>query len=275
MEQTKDAMEQAKNAMEQAKEGWQRFLTPRDIAVLGATSWAKSEPFGLGGQPVLLVVDDYYAGLGFPRMDILEAVRQWPSACGQEGWDAVDRTAKLIAAARAAEAPVVYAKSFGPNPSPWNRKTSTALTPRGNGPNPSDIVAELAPRAEDVVIEKCTPSAFPGTPLEMLLRSWGRDTVLVCGEATSGCVRATVVDACCAGFTVGVVRECCFDRFEASHWMSLFDMDQKYADVIGIEAACQYLETLPDAQGRAMAASPIVGEARDRRQAVGIAHVNL
>ncbi|HEY8652981.1 MAG TPA: isochorismatase family protein [Dermatophilaceae bacterium] len=231
--------------MEQTQTGWHRFLTPRDRAVLGATSWAKKAPFGLGDRPALLVVDDYYAGLGFPRMNILDAVREWPSACGLEGWQAIDRTVHLVAAARAARVPVVYAKSWSHNPSPWNRKIRVDASPRGDGPNPADIVAELAPHADDVVIEKSTPSAFQGTSLEMLLRSWDRDTILVCGEATSGCVRATVVDGCCAGFAIGVVAECCFDRFEASHWVSLFDMDQKYSDVIGVELVCRYLERIP------------------------------
>lgn len=69
----------------------------------------------------------------------------------------------------------------------------------------------------------------------------GRNTLLVCGEATSGCVRATVVDACVLGYAVGVIADCCFDRLEASHWTSLFDMDQKYADVLEMSAIAQYL----------------------------------
>jgi len=69
------------------------------------------------------------------------------------------------------------------------------------------------------------------------------DTVIVVGETTSGCVRATVLDAAAARFKIGVVEECCFDRTEASHAINLFDMHQKYADVISLSSAISYLLT--------------------------------
>src|SRR5688572_5628501 len=106
---------------------------------------------------------------------------------------------------------------------------SPELTARGN-----EIVAEVAPLPGDVVIHKGASSAFLGTPLTMLLRDLGVDTVVCCGETTSGCVRATVVDASSLRFHVAVVAECCFDRTQMSHHVSLFDMDQKYADVVSL-----------------------------------------
>ena len=224
------------------EEGWKAFLTANDEAVIAATSWAKKRPFGLADRPALLIVDDYYAALGYPRMDILEAVKEWPSACGLRGWEAIDRTVTLLALAREAEVPIFYTTSFGRKPTPWNRKGAKALSPRADGPAAYDIVEEIAPRPEDTIIEKSTPSAFQGTSLEIILRSLNRDTVLVCGEATSGCVRSTVVDACTAGFAVGIVGECCFDRFESSHWMSLFDMNQKYGDLMQVDDVEQYLK---------------------------------
>ncbi len=224
------------------EEGWKAFLTANDEAVIAATSWAKKRPFGLADRPALLIVDDYYAALGYPRMDILEAVKEWPSACGLRGWEAIDRTVTLLALAREAEVPIFYTTSFGRKPTPWNRKGAKAISPRADGPAAYDIVEEIAPRPEDTIIEKSTPSAFQGTSLEIILRSLNRDTVLVCGEATSGCVRSTVVDACTAGFAVGIVGECCFDRFESSHWMSLFDMNQKYGDLMQVDDVEQYLK---------------------------------
>ena len=224
------------------EEGWKAFLTATDEAVIAATSWAKKRPFGLADRPALLIVDDYYAALGYPRMDILEAVKEWPSACGLRGWEAIDRTVTLLAIAREVEVPVFYTTSFGRKPTPWNRKGAKALSPRTDGPAAYDIVEEIAPRPEDTIIEKSTPSAFQGTSLEIILRSLNRDTVLVCGEATSGCVRSTVVDACTAGFAVGIVGECCFDRFESSHWMSLFDMNQKYGDLMQVDDVEEYLK---------------------------------
>lgn len=223
------------------EQGWKRFLTENDNAVLAATSWAKEQPFGLGDRPALLIVDDYYAALGYPRMDILEAVKEWPSACGKLGWEAIDRTVGVLATARQSRVPVFFTTAFGKRPTPWNRKGAKAVAPRGQGPGSYDIVEELSPRPEETMIEKSTPSAFQGTSLEILLRSLNRDTVLVCGEATSGCVRSTVVDACTAGFAVGIIGECCFDRFESSHWMSLFDMNQKYGDLIEVDEVEEYM----------------------------------
>jgi nicotinamidase-related amidase len=220
---------------------WNDFLTDRDRSVLAATSWAKQEPFGLGRRPAVVVVDLYYAALGLPRADILDAVRDWPSACGQEGWAAVDRTAGLLATARAAGAQVIYFHATPPRLGRWNRKPSKKLATRSAGVDPNDIVAEVAPHEDDIVLTKIGPSAFHQTPLDTVLRNGGHDTILVCGEATSGCVRSTVVDGCVAGYRVGVVGDCCFDRFEASHWMSLFDMNQKYADVLSADDAESYL----------------------------------
>lgn len=220
---------------------WTNFLTDQDKAVLAATSWAKQAPFGLGERPAVVVVDLYYAALGLPRADILDAVADWPSACGERGWAAVDRTAPLLATARAAGAPVIYLHAAPARLGRWNRKPPRKLAARSHDLDPNDIVAECAPEPDDIVLTKVGPSAFHQTPLDTVLRSGGYDSLLVVGEATSGCVRSTVVDACVSGYKVGVVGDCCFDRFEASHWMSLFDMNQKYADVIPADEAEEYL----------------------------------
>jgi maleamate amidohydrolase len=221
---------------------WTDFLTEQDNAVLAATSWAKSAPFGLGERPAVLAVDLYHAALGDRRAGILESVADWPSSCGRAGWDAVDRTVPVLDAARAAGVPVVYFHAAPPEYGRWNRKPAADLATAPRATDPNAIVAEVAPREGDIVLTKMGPSCFHETHLDTLLRMRGADTLLVTGEATSGCVRATVVDACTRGYRVGVVGDCCFDRFEASHWMSLFDMDQKYADVFPAEHAIGYLK---------------------------------
>ena len=77
-----------------------------------------------------------------------------------------------------------------------------------------------------------------------MLQSMGIDTLIACGESTSGCVRATVVDGTTHSFKMGVVAECCFDRTEMSHHVNLFDMHQKYADVVDSEAAILYFKDI-------------------------------
>lgn len=111
----------------------------------------------------------------------------------------------------------------------------------GRTPEPADleegfrIRAEVAPIPGEPVIRKAAPSAFFGTPLPALLRQKDIDSLIVVGESTSGCVRATVVDACSYRYDVTVVEECVFDRTQAAHALNLFDMSQKYADVRGVE----------------------------------------
>ncbi len=115
------------------------------------------------------------------------------------------------------------------------------------GTPPGDVIVdELTPHEGEVVIDKGTkPSAFFGTPLASYLINCGSDTVIVCGMTTSGCVRATVLDAYQFNFSVMVPFECCGDRSQTSHKVSLFDMHMKYADVVNLATVQSYIQTLP------------------------------
>jgi nicotinamidase-related amidase len=110
----------------------------------------------------------------------------------------------------------------------------------------NDIVEEIAPRAGDIIVRKQKPSAFFGTPLMSMLNEVHADSVLVAGTTTSGCVRASVIDAFSYNLKVSVVEECVFDRGQASHKINLFDMAMKYADVISLEETLEYVRRLPD-----------------------------
>ena len=106
------------------------------------------------------------------------------------------------------------------------------------------IQEELAPAPGELIIRKESASAFFGTPLIAHLTQLGIQTLIVCGESTSGCVRATAVDAYSHGFHVVLVEECCFDRSIISHKVNLFDMHHKYADVMHVDEVVKHLETL-------------------------------
>ena len=97
------------------------------------------------------------------------------------------------------------------------------------------ILDEVAPIEGEVVLRKVAPSGFFGTPLAALLNDQRINTLVVAGESTSGCVRATVVDGRSYRFRMTVVEDCVFDRHEATHAINLFDMDQKYADVLSLD----------------------------------------
>ena len=103
---------------------------------------------------------------------------------------------------------------------------------------------EIAPIDRDIVIKKQKPSAFFGTPIMSFLNDLHIDTLLIAGTTTSGCVRGTVIDGFSYNFNVAVIEECTFDRGQASHALNLFDMNQKYANVITLEEAKKYLYQL-------------------------------
>ena len=94
------------------------------------------------------------------------------------------------------------------------------------------VVSELAPGPDEVVIRKIKPSAFFGTPLASYLNELKIDSLVITGCTTSGCVRATVVDAFSLNYRVVIPSDGVFDRFELSHQVSLFDLSLKYADVV-------------------------------------------
>jgi maleamate amidohydrolase len=100
----------------------------------------------------------------------------------------------------------------------------------------------LAPQADELIISKQYPSAFFGTSLASTLTSMGVDSVLLTGLTTSGCVRATCVDAMSHGFRTAVIADACGDRHAAPHEANLFDMNAKYADVISEAEAMAFLK---------------------------------
>jgi len=228
---------------------WDRFLTERDKGVLAV--WGKKDHDEFGQRPALLLVDVYYGSVGHERKPILESIRDWPMSCGLEGWAAVDRMVGLVAAARKNAVPLIYVRGMPSFPSDPSRVIERGKSKRRVDHLPAEvrrldneIIGEVAPREGDIVLGKTAPSAFNGTPLLHYLRQTGIDTLIICGESTSGCVRASVLDNQALRFKIGIVGECCYYRIEASHWINLFDMHQKYGEVIDVAGAATYFGSL-------------------------------
>jgi len=220
--------------------GWENYLSERDK--IHDQQWGKTELSGFGEKPALLLIDMYYSVVGLKREPIFESMKTWPGSMGLEGWEAVDKTAELLAVARECGIPVIHIKGLQAGIKPWvhRKRGPSKLSPEMQQKG-TQICDEVAPIAGEVVLEKTAPSAFQGTPLTFHLQSLGIDTLICCGESTSGCVRASVVDGATHRFKMGVVSECVYDRTEASHYMNLYDMHQKYADVIDLDMAKSYL----------------------------------
>ena len=106
-------------------------------------------------------------------------------------------------------------------------------------------MAPLAPAPQDIVVLKQKPSGFFGTNMSSYLTLLGCDSLLVTGTTTSGCVRATVLDAFSLNYRIALAEEGCFDRSQASHAINLCDMNAKYADVVKTSEILAYLENLP------------------------------
>jgi maleamate amidohydrolase len=189
---------------------------------------------GFGRRPALLVVDVARAYL----------VPSSPLYAGVE--DAVASTRRLLAAARETGAPVyITAVRYAPGGVDggrfFERVAPLACFVEGN---PLGELAEgIEPRAGETLVVKQYPSAFFGTSLAASLTARGVDSVVICGLTTSGCVRASAVDALCHGFTPIVVRDAVGDRHPSPHEANLFDLQAKYADVVSEAEAIAGLQS--------------------------------
>lgn len=225
---------------------WDRYLTDRDRIVFPRSGHGKRA--GLGERPALVIVDVTYGFVGDRSEPILDSLERWPLSSGEEGWQAVEAIRALLDAARELAVPVAYtAPVERQRSSRWAEKNSRRAESESREDR-NTIVPAIAPHPGDIVIRKEKASGFFGTPLAGRLIELGVDSLLVTGGTTSGCVRATVVDGFSYNFRVAVVEEGVFDRGQASGALSLFDMQQKYADVISLEDALRYLKVIPSTE---------------------------
>jgi maleamate amidohydrolase len=191
---------------------------------------------GIGDRPALVVVD------------MCRAYFEEDSPLFAGVPEVADRCRELVAEARRAGIPVLWTRvEFEPGGADggiFYRKVG-ALSVFDRGGPLAQWLAGLEPEPGDVVITKQYASAFFATSLASSLVSAGVDTTLICGVSTSGCVRATALDACQHGFVPVVVAEACGDRDPDVHRANLFDLDAKYADVEPIEKVLATLAARP------------------------------
>jgi maleamate amidohydrolase len=194
----------------------------------------------LGEHPAVLVVD-FSRGFTDPECTM-----------GSDLTEEVEATSRLLAAAREREIPIIFTTiGFEPNlkdGSLWLEKMP-GLAELQVGGKWVEIDPRLERREEEVVILKKGASAFFGTNLPSVLISQGVDTVIMCGATTSGCIRATAIDLLQYGYPTLVPRECVGDRAQAPHEANLVDIQAKYADVVSVEEALAYIESVSRESG--------------------------
>lgn len=194
----------------------------------------------LGDRPAVLVVD-FSCGFTEPE-----------STLGSDLTPQVEATRRLLDVAREGGLPVVFTTiAFEPSLKDgglWLRKVP-ALGELQLGGHWVEIDPRLGAREDETVIVKKGASAFFGTNLASVLVTQGVDSIILCGATTSGCVRATAIDLMQLGWPTIVPRECVGDRAQAPHEANLFDIQAKYADVVSLEDALSYLESVPGKVG--------------------------
>jgi len=209
---------------------WDGIISAEEQRAYHAAGFGR--PSGIGRRPALLIIDVQYRTIGTSPKPFWESIKEFPTSCGELGWQAVRNIVPLLAEFRARKWPVLY-----PHVAPKNKATDSGRL-AAKVPAIMDIPErgyqfppEIAPREGDVLLPKKHPSAFFATPLVSHLVDLQADTLVVTGCTTSGCVRGSVVDGFAYNFRCVVPHDAVYDRSATSHAVNLFDMASKYADV--------------------------------------------
>jgi nicotinamidase-related amidase len=202
-------------------------------------------PSGIGTRPALLIIDVQYRTLGNTPKPFYEALEDYSTACGDVGWHAVAHIAELVEVFRKNGHPILYphvAPKMSYDSGTLGAKVPSIMSIPEQG---YQIPPEVAPAPNDIMLPKKHPSAFFGTPLASYLVDLQADSLVVTGCSTSGCVRSTVVDAFAYNYKVLVPYDAVYDRSETVHKVNLFDMGQKYADVMSTSDVIRAIDALP------------------------------
>lgn len=224
-----------------------KHFSPEDLEVMADAGYGAT--MGFGQRPALMVIDVSWAFCGDRPEPVQDSVKRWPNSCGQSSWAAISRIQMLLQVFRGKGWPVIYttgswrADRWDMGSWLWKhaRSREDAAAPQVYDRDPNAIVSAVEPASGDLIILKQKPSAFFGTPLQSHLTLLGCDSLIVTGGATSGCVRASVVDAFSANYKVAVVADGCFDRNQTSHAVSLIDMSAKYADIVSAQEVMDWV----------------------------------
>jgi Amidases related to nicotinamidase len=240
---------------------WDQFLTERDKAVFAASGYGARG--GFGKRPALIIIDVNWAFCSEKPEPILDAIKRWRNSCGEDAWEAMPYLQALINKARDRGIPVIYTTgvrredNWDSGSWSWKNNRSKEDTLPASNVDGNEIVADIAPGPRDIVVYKQKPSGFFGTNLTSYLTLLGCDSVIMTGTTTSGCVRASVLDAFSLNYRVAVAEEACFDRSQASHAINLCDMNAKYADVVKTEEILAFFDTIEKGQFNLPAGSSV------------------
>jgi maleamate amidohydrolase len=230
---------------------WNQFLTERDKKVFETAGYGARQ--GFGKRPALVIVDVNMAFCGEASEPILDSIKKWRNSCGEDAYIALPYIKALRDKAHEKGIPVLYTTGVKRDDNwdagswSWkNRRNNEDIASAAPIPNidGNEIHPMVAPGPRDLVCFKQKPSGFFGTNMASYLTLLGCDSLIVTGTTTSGCVRATVLDAFSMNYRITLAEEGCFDRSQASHAINLCDMHAKYADVVETAEVLEFFDGL-------------------------------
>ena len=219
---------------------WDGYIPEDELAVYREAGFGRE--VGIGERPALLVIDVQYRSTGRKPTPLPDALKEYPSSCGEAGWHALPQISRLIEIFRKLRFPILYpyvAPKLPHSAGQFEAKIPGLMSIPEEGYAFHD---DVKPIDGDILIPKIHASAFNGTPLVRHLVGMGIDTVVITGCTTSGCVRCAAVDANSYNFKTIVAEDAVFDRSRHCHAINLFDMASKYADVMPTESLVNLLE---------------------------------
>jgi maleamate amidohydrolase len=212
---------------------WEPFLSKQDMKIMRVSQYGRKLP--LPERPALVVIDMTYDFCGAPGTDAVSAATKRRTACGPSAWQAVPLISRAVTAARKAKMPIAYSRRSDirlRRKSPKTARATEDAKPLSAAEDGNSIISELAPDRTDLVFGKGAPSIFFKTEFPAWFLDHKCDGLFLVGCTTSGCVRASAVDAFSRQINGFIVADAVFDRFSASHKIALFDCHAKYADLI-------------------------------------------
>jgi maleamate amidohydrolase len=221
---------------------WDGIISEEEQRAYNAAGFGRAT--GIGTRPALLIIDVQYRTVGTAPKPFWEAIKEFPTSCGEVAWAAVHNIEKLLGHFRERRWPVLYPHVAPKESFDYGRLSDKVPAIMNVAAKGYEFVAEIAPQTEDILLPKKHPSAFFGTPLVSYLINLGADSLVVTGCSTSGCVRSSVVDAFAYNFKVLVPEDAVYDRSTTSHAVNLFDMASKYADVTPTDEAIAALRAI-------------------------------
>lgn len=232
---------------------WEQFFPEAERKMYEKAGYKGKQEFGR--NPALLIIDVITGFTGTKPMNVMEAIDEFPTSCGKVAWDALPKIQQLLRACREADVPVIYSTSDPDFKAAFGNATKRGVDATDFEKLATEFPAMIKPQESEFVVRKARASAFFGTHLITYLVRKNIDCLLVAGTSTCGCVRGTVLDGYSFGYPVFVVEECVFDRSRTSHLVNLFEMNAKYASVIQLQEALNYVTHLKRLEGRKAIAS--------------------